>query len=192
MWSLSTAVVSQTDMKKIFSIPLIAMLAGCATSHTGLPTQADVDLNKYTGTWYEQARLPNSFQNDCAGGVQAEYVLQADETISVTNQCRTTDGSTKVAKAEGRLSKVADPRDPAKLEVRFAPKWTSWLPMVWGDYWILKLQGDYQYSLVGTPDRKYLWVLSRNKQADKAVVTELLDYAKTLDFPVDKVVVTPE
>jgi apolipoprotein D and lipocalin family protein len=97
-----------------------------------------------------------------------------------------------VAKAEGRLSKVADPRDPAKLEVRFAPKWTSWLPMVWGDSWILKLQGDYQYSLVGTPDRKYLWVLSRNKQADKAVVTELLDYAKTLDFPVDKVVVTPE
>ena len=102
-------------MKKIFAIPFVAILAGCATSNTNLPTQANVDLNKYTGTWYEQARLPNSFQNDCAGDVRADYALQTDETLSVTNQCRTKDGATKVAKAEGRLSKAADPRDTAKL-----------------------------------------------------------------------------
>lgn len=179
-------------MKKILAIPLIAMLSACATSNPGLPTQAGVDLGKYAGTWYEQARLPNSFQEDCAGDVQADYKLLANNTIGVTNQCRTKDGGTKVAEAEGRLSKASDPRDPAKLEVRFAPKWTSWLPMVWGDYWIIKLEGGYEYSLVGTPDRKYLWVLSRDKQADKAVVTRLLDYARTLDFPVDQILMTSQ
>lgn len=179
-------------MNKILAAPLIAILAGCATSTTSLPTQEDVDLNKYAGTWYEQARLPNRFQKDCVGDVQADYKLRPDKTISVTNQCRAKDGSTKAAEGEGRLSKAANPRDPAKLEVRFAPKWTSWLPIVWGDYWILRLQRDYQYSLVGTPDRKYLWVLSRDQQADKAVVTALLNYAKTLGFSVDQVVTTPE
>ncbi len=179
-------------MNKILAVPLVAMLAGCATSNTSLPTQAGVDLNKYAGTWYEQARLPNRFQKDCAGDVRADYELKSDNSISVTNQCRAKDGGTKVAKGEGRLSNAADPRDPAKLEVRFAPKWTSWLPMVWGDYWIMKLQGDYQYSLVGTPDRKYLWVLSRDQQADEAVVDALLEYASTHGFSVDKVKRTAE
>lgn len=179
-------------MTKLLSLLILAVLAGCATPDHALPTQSGVDLNKYAGTWYEQARLPNRFQDDCAGDVKAQYRLQPDNTISVTNQCRTKDGGIKVAEGEGRLSGAADPSDPAKLEVRFAPQWTSWLPMVWGDYWILRLHGDYQYSLVGTPDRKYLWVLSRDKVADKAVVTELLDYAGTLNFPVERVTTTPQ
>lgn len=170
----------------------MVIFAGCATSNTSLPTQADVDLNKYAGTWYEQARLPNRFQKDCAGDVQADYELIADNTLRVINQCRATDGSTKLAEGEGRLAKASEPRDPSQLEVRFAPKWTSWLPMVWGDYWIVKLEGDYQYSLVGTPDRKYLWVLSRDKQADDATVTELLDHAKSLGFPVDQAIRTTQ
>lgn len=177
-------------MKKLLAIPLAAMAAGCATSGAHLPTQSDVDLNKYMGTWHEQARLPNRFQKDCAGDVQADYTLSPDSTVNVTNQCRKQDGSTEAAAGEGRLSKASEPRDPAKLEVRFAPKWMSWLPMVWGDYWIMKLEGDYQYSLVGTPDRKYLWVLSRDKNPDEAVVTQLLDYARTQGFDTDSVIVT--
>ncbi|MCC2597484.1 lipocalin family protein [Pusillimonas sp. MFBS29] len=174
-------------MKKIFAIPLVAIFAGCATSNTNLPTQAGVDLGKYVGTWYEQARLPNRFQKDCASDVQADYKLNTDNTISVTNRCQTQGGGTEVAEGAGRLSNSVDPRDPAILQVRFAPKWTSWLPMVWGDYWILRLEGDYRYSLVGTPDRKYLWVLSRDKQADQTTVDALLEYAETLGFPVDEV-----
>lgn len=175
-------------MKASFVVPVIALLVGCATPQQELPTQSGVDLKEYVGMWYEQARLPNRFQKDCVGDVKAVYTLHPDNTIGVTNQCRTQDGSTKIAEAEGRLSKVADPRDPAKLEVRFAPEWTSWLPMVWGDYWIIKLSGDYQYSLVGTPDRKYLWVLARKQNADDAVVTELLDYAANFGFPTAEVI----
>lgn len=179
-------------MRKILVKSLVAGLAGCATSNRDLPTQAGVDLNKYAGTWHEQARLPNRFQNDCMGDVRAHYTLRPDGTIGVTNQCRAKDGSTKVAEGEGRLSKASEPRNPAILEVRFAPKWTSWLPMVWGDYWIMKLQDDYQYSLVGTPDRKYLWVLSRDKHADKARVSQLLDYAKGWGFDTGSAIMASE
>ncbi len=174
-------------MKRTLATSLFVLLSGCATTPSDMPTQQGVDLQRYAGTWYEQARLPNRFQDDCVDDVKADYVLQADKTITVTNRCRTKDGAAKVAQGEGRLSNASTPRDPSKLEVRFAPKWTSWLPMVWGDYWILRLEGDYQYSLVGTPDRKYLWVLSRDQNADDFVVNELLDYARTLDFPVEQV-----
>lgn len=174
-------------MKRTLAVSVFALLAACATPHKDLPTQQHVDLKKYAGTWYEQARLPNRFQDDCVGDVRADYALKSGNTISVTNQCRTAEGGLKVAEGEGRMSKAFTPADPSRLEVRFAPKWTSWLPAVWGDYWILRLEGDYQYSLVGTPDRKYLWVLSRDKEADDSVIDSLLDYAATLGFPVEEV-----
>lgn len=179
-------------MKKILlgagAIAVVAVLAGCASKPAALPTQTGVDLQKYTGVWHEQARLPNSFQKHCAGDVQAEYSLNTDGTLKVVNQCRESDGSMKRAEAVGRLAESGPQADPAKLEVRFAPAWTSWLPMVWGDYWILRLDGDYAYSLVGTPDRKYLWVLTRDKNADGQRVQALLDYAGTLGFPVEEVI----
>ncbi len=169
-------------------------LGGCAAprsaSEANLTTQQNVNLNRYAGVWYEQARLPNRFQSDCVGEVKAEYTLQDDDSIKVVNQCVKEDGSRKEAKAQGRLSKRFIPPDTARLEVRFAPRWLSWLPAVWGDYWIIKLEGDYQYSLVGTPDRKYLWVLSRAKNADPAIVNRLLDYAGTQGFPVQHVIKT--
>lgn len=184
-------------MKKRFAAPaavssalcaVALTLGGCTTPPRGLPVQADVDLSRYTGTWYEQARLPNTFQADCATDVMADYGLLPDGTLGITNQCRRSDGSTKIATAQGRVADSGEGRDPARLEVRFAPRWTSWLPMVWGDYWIIRLEDDYRYSLVGTPDRKYLWVLSRDRQADPAVVDELLQYAGTLGFPVEDVI----
>ncbi|RZT92284.1 apolipoprotein D and lipocalin family protein [Advenella incenata] len=174
-------------MKIIFYIAVVTALAGCASSDPVLPTQANIDVNKYTGTWYEQARLPNSFQRDCASDVQADYTLQPGNTIKVLNQCKQKDGSVKTAQAEGRLAVQSTAPDFSKLQVRFAPRWMSWLPMVWGDYWIMKIHGDYKYSLVGTPNRQFLWVLSREKQADQRVVNELLAYAANHGFAVQDV-----
>lgn len=180
----------------IVAIAAIAALSACAGNatkkHPPLPTQENVDLQRYAGIWYEQARLPNRFQKSCAADVQAEYSLLPNSTLRVINQCRTGEGDTKLAEGIGRLADDGADADPARLEVRFAPGWLSWLPPVWGDYWIIRLEADEQYSLVGTPDRNYLWVLSRERAADVSKIDALLDYARTLGFPVDEVIRTPQ
>lgn len=167
-------------------------LVGCSTPTPLLPVESNLDLEKYEGVWYEQALLPNRFQKECVSDVSAEYTKKDAKYLLVTNQCRLADGSMETAIGLGRLNTSFNPPNPAILEVRFAPDWLSWVPMIWGDYWIIKVQDDYQYSLVGTPNREYLWVLSRDKQADPETVKELLNYAKALDFDVSKVQFTQQ
>ena len=97
----------------------------------------------------------------CDGGI----LIEKDGGITVINKCKTSNGKIDEAKGEARIK---DKRTNAKLEVRFAPKVLSFIPNVWGDYWILDLGKNYDYALVGSPDRKYLWVLSRTPQIDSA------------------------
>lgn len=177
-------------MRKGILFGLLSLMAGCATQQADLAVQPDVDLKRYMGTWYEQARLPNKFQDRCVSDVRADYVLLADQRVGVTNQCKNQDGKIDQAQAIGRLNTSIQPPSTSILQVRFAPAWLSWLPAVWGDYWIMKIADDYQYSLVGTPNREYLWVLSREPQADKQRIQELLDYAQEQGFAVQKVLPT--
>ena len=121
-------------------------------------TVAAVDLDRYVGDWYEIARFPAWFQNKCVSDVVASYAKRPDGRLDVVNRCRQADGS--VDEARG-VARVVDTKTFAKLKVRFAPKVLSWLPFVWGDYWILGLADDYSWVVVGSPDRKYLWILAR-------------------------------
>lgn len=152
-------------------------------------TVQSVDLNKYAGTWYELARYPNKFQDQCLSDVTAEYVIEKDGDIKVINRCKTSGGETDEAKGEARIK---DKRTNAKLKVRFAPKFLSFIPQVWGDYWILDLGKDYDYALVGSPDRKYLWVLSRTKQIEDAKYQSIMQIAKDEGFNPDKLVKTEQ
>lgn len=174
------------------AIVMSGLLGACATHKNSLPTQENVDLEKYAGVWYEQALLPNRFQKKCVSDVSAEYLPLDTTRLQVINQCRNAAGSLSVAEGVARLNSSNRPTNPAVLQVRFAPAWLSWLPMVWGNYWIIKTVGEYEYSLVGSPDRKYLWVLSREKQADATVVSELLEYAGSLGFAIDEVKYTEQ
>ena len=158
---------------------------------TALPVVAPVDLQRYAGTWYEQARLPNRFQRDCTGQVSATYEVLPGGRVGVANRCAKADGSTELAQGVARLVPVEGQPGAGRLEVSFAPRWLSWVPLVWGDYWIMQLDADYQVALVGTPDRKYLWVLSRAPQIDPARVQVLLDYARATGFDTATVVRTP-
>ncbi len=179
----------------LLGVIAVTGLVACAakqsrTDYGELPVQEGVELSRYVGTWYEQARLPNSFQKSCDRNVQAHYTLLPENRVWVVNRCTTESGDIKSTEGVARLAEKPQPPNPARLEVRFAPEWTSWIPMVWGDYWIIRLDESYQYSLVGTPDRKYLWVLTRQKQADPAKIDELLEYARSLGFAVDEVIRT--
>jgi apolipoprotein D and lipocalin family protein len=153
-----------------------------------LPTQDWVDLASYAGRWYEIARLPNRFQEQCAGDVAANYTLRPDGRVAVVNECRRRDGQT--TRAEG-VARLADEQGPAsRLKVRFAPAWLSFLPFVWGDYWILELDPDYRHALVGDPSRKYLWILSRSPALDAATYESLAALADRLGFDTPRLVRT--
>ena len=118
-----------------------------------------LDLARYAGTWYEVARLPNRFQKSCAHSVVVRYTLRADGRVDVLNQCFRRDGS--VISAQGVARRASADLPASQLKVRFAPAFLSFLPMVWADYWVIDLGHDYGYAVVGGPDRKYLWILSR-------------------------------
>jgi apolipoprotein D and lipocalin family protein len=163
---------------------------GAPLMRAPLQVVAPVDLKRYAGLWHEQARLPNRFEKQCAGSVTAEYNLRDDGSVEVRNRCILADGSFDESVGSARVVPVAGQPGAGRLEVRFSPDWLAWLPMVWGDYWILKLDRDYQVALVGTPDRKYLWVLSRAPVLDELSLRAELDYARTLGFDVDNVVLT--
>jgi apolipoprotein D and lipocalin family protein len=128
-------------------------------------TVARVDLDRYLGDWFEIARYPNRFQKRCASDVRASYARRPDGRLDVVNRCRTGDGG--AIEASG-VARIEDPRTFARLKVRFAPAFLSFLPMVWGDYWILGLADDYSWAVVGSPDRQYLWILARTPALEPA------------------------
>jgi len=141
-------------------LPMLMLALSLAAGEETPPVKPvnSLDLGRYVGRWFEVSRYPNRFQNSCAGDVTATYERREDGRIRVVNRCRRADGS--FAEAEG-VARVVEGSGNARLKVRFAPSWLSVLPFVWGDYWVIGLADDYRWAVVGTPDRKYLWVLAR-------------------------------
>jgi apolipoprotein D and lipocalin family protein len=146
-----------------------------------------VDLDRYLGEWHEIARFPNRFQDQCVGDVVATYSRRSDGRIDVVNRCRLADGT--VNEAAG-VARVVDAATNGKLKVRFAPAWLSWLPKVWGDYWIIGLAGDYSWATIGSPDRKYLWILSRTRTLDAARLEAAREAARANGFDLGRLVMT--
>jgi apolipoprotein D and lipocalin family protein len=140
------------------SVVFVLSLAAAPQSNPVQPVDS-VDLDRYVGRWHEIARYPNRFQRQCTGDVTAMYERREDGRIRVVNRCRTADDGTD--EAEG-VARVVEGSGNARLKVRFAPSWLGFLPFVWGDYWVIGLAEDYRWAVVGTPDRKYLWILARD------------------------------
>jgi len=137
-----------------------------------------VELEKYLGKWYEIAHLPAKFQEGC-NETTATYTLLKDGSISVLNQA-IKNGKMKQAKGK---AKVVDKNSNAKLKVTFF--WPFY-----GDYWIIKLGNNYEYSVVGTPNRKYLWILSRTPQMDDNLYSQIIEYGKSKGFDANKLIKT--
>ncbi len=157
-----------------FSFLLLFAVGGIAQEKSKEPLEVvpEVDLNRYMGTWYEIARLPNWFQKKCASDVAATYTLNDDGTITVVNRCRKENG--EISEAEGRAKLARKDGPNSKLKVRFAPGFLSVFSFVWGDYWIILLAPDYSYAVIGDPARKYLWILSRTPQMDETLFRDIL------------------
>lgn len=154
------------------ALAALALFGGCASPQRPLATAGPVDLQRYYGTWYEIARLPNRFQSKCVSDVRAHYAPD-DGGISVVNSCRTRGG--QLEQAEGVAHLVAGSMG-SKLRVSFFRPF-------YGDYWILALDPDYRWVLVGEPARRYAWVLARTPELDEATRERLLAQADALGFP---------
>lgn len=159
------------------------------TSDSPVKTIAFLDVPRYLGTWYEIAKFPNWFQRKCVSNTKAVYTLKPDGNLKVLNSCRQADGDS--AEAEGTARQIGA-KDSPKLEVRFAPAWLSFLPMVWGNYWVIDLDGQYQLAAVSDPKREYLWILSRTPQIDSKAYEELLGRLQAQQFDIRKLELTPQ
>lgn len=152
---------------------VVAFVVAPRASASELPTVPFVDLDRYMGRWYSIASIPQWFERDCFAS-RADYSLRDDGKVTVVNSCNKGSINGPLDIANG-VARVVDTETNAQLAVSF-----FW-PFE-GDYWILALATDYSYALVGAPDRRSLWILSRAPILDEAVVTELLATATELGF----------
>ena len=171
-----------------------AVIIGCLVigACAGLAPKKDptvvssVDLSRYAGMWYEIARLPAWFQRHCVDS-QAIYTPRSDGKIGVHNRCLTDKGNTETADG---VATVVDAKTNARLNVVF----DHWFARLFGssnegNYWILDLDADYRAALVGTPDRRHLWILARSPRVDEATFQRLVSKGRALDYPIDELVV---
>ena len=165
----------------ILLMSLFSIFSGPAT--TGVKVVGYVDLKRYTGTWYEIARFPNSFERGLKC-VSATYALHDDGRITVLNKGHKIENPSTVKQSHG-VAWVPDKTYPAKLKVRFFWPFS-------GDYWILALDPSYRFVLVGDHSLKYLWVLSRTKKMEDADYRHLLEKAKENGFDTSKLMLVEQ
>ncbi|MFN0139138.1 MAG: lipocalin family protein [Pyrinomonadaceae bacterium] len=153
-------------------------------SPTELKTVNTVNIERYAGRWYEIAKYPNRFQKSCISDTTADYLLKSNGRIEVTNRCIKKDG--KINRAVGE-AKIVDKATNAKLKVRFAPGFLSFLPFVWGDYWIVELADDYSHVVVAEPGRDYFWILARKPEMDDKTYQAILTRAESMGLKPSRV-----
>jgi len=165
-------------MKRILTF-LCVIIPACGGSYAPLDTVNAVDLQRYAGTWYEIARLPNSFQKNCWNST-AEYQIINSETIRVINRCEEDSAGGEIDDVTGKAW-VVEGSNNAKLKVSF-----FW-PFK-GDYWILELDEDYQWVAVGTPSREYLWIMAREPRWDAVPLEDVKARLAAKGFDIDRLV----
>lgn len=167
----------------ILSFFAVMILAFATNDKNHLETVPQVDLNRYTGKWYEIASYYQQFQKNCVA-TSATYTLRVDGDIDVLNECRlkTFDGKLKVAKGKGV---VTDKDTNSKLKVSFF--WPFY-----GKYWIIELGENYEYAVISHPNREYLWILSRTPKMDPEILDGIRQRLEQKKFDLSKLNMTPQ
>lgn len=172
-------------MKKLFYCSIMLFI-GCSMANNVIPIHNFVS-KQYLGTWYEVARLPNSYEKHCVLPITATYSAIANESkqFVVVNQCNNHNGDTESSVG---AAYIIESENVGKLKVTFAPKLLRWLPFTHGDYWILGVDYD-KVAVVGTPNHKYLWILSRTATLESTVLQQAISLAHEQGFATDQLII---
>ena len=172
-----------TRLLAIATLPLAATVSVAAHGKENpVQTVKSVELERYVGKWFEIANYPMFFQRKCVGDTTAEYAALPDGKISVVNRCRNKGG--EIDQADGEAT-VVQGSGNAKLEVSFFKPFS-------GDYWVIGLDPQYRWAVVGSPNRKYLWILSRTPTLPAEQLKQALDAARAQGYTLEELRYTPQ
>jgi apolipoprotein D and lipocalin family protein len=170
----------------VVCMSLALLVGGSVAAEPPRPVER-VDLQRYVGRWYEIAAIPNFFQRNCARDTTADYALRDDGLVSVTNSC--VEASGRVEQAQG-VARIVDPATNARLEVSFVS--LLGVRLFWGDYWVIGLGEDYEYALIGTPSRRWGWILARDPHSSEAQIQSWLTELTGQGYKPEDFVRTPQ
>jgi apolipoprotein D and lipocalin family protein len=174
-------IMKRMTMKRLLLLPIILLtLVGCSRPYPPLATVTKVDIEKYLGTWYEIARYEHFFEKGCSN-VTATYTLKDNADIKVINRCSKDDA--RLTQAIG----VAHATDESNSKLK-----VSFFRPFYGDYWIIMLDEQYRYAVVGDPSREYLWILSRTPTLDTETTQMILERLPEMGYTADKLIWTPQ
>jgi len=166
------------------------MVLSAATAAPPVRPVPQLDLQRYAGTWFEIARLPNGLQERCVGDATATYWPVDAHTVRLVQRCRESGGQWSVMVGDA----VAEEGDAsgARLRLSYMPAWLRWWPQTSARHWVVLLDDDYRYAVVSDPARRSLWILARTPSLDRGTYAGIVDILRNLKYPVDRLVATPQ
>ncbi len=187
-WPSATDCSAMFLLRKHVVTLVLTMLSACVYGADVKPVEK-IDLDRYLGTWVEIASIPQFFQRKCVRDTRATYSAAEASLIRVENACTRDDGGRE--KVEGRARRV-DADSPAKLEVTFLELFGEYRFWISGGYWVIALDADYQWAVVGHPSRRFGWVLARDRRLSPIALAEIVGRIKSQGYDACEFVVTPQ
>lgn len=149
-----------------------------------------LDLERFAGLWHEIARLPTPSQHAGDRRITVTFAPQPETRLEITTRCEQADGTVRTTRIHARRRYPVE--EPGQFQRRTGPAWLATLPWAWSDYWILALDRDYRWLMLGDPDRRGLWVLSRDPTMERAVLETLKSKARSLGYDLAPLLVSGE
>jgi apolipoprotein D and lipocalin family protein len=174
-------------MKTLFVTLLLLVISCSTTKDPGQSTVDHVDLNRFMGNWYEIARLETPLQSEC-GSAKVTYKLEKKSEIEILHACHEKEKG-KTIHAKG-LARIDDKKTNAKWKVSYMPVFKKW-HVFSGSLWIVGLDPEYQYAILGHPTHKHLWILGRKSEISQEKYEELVTVARMKGYKTKELIRVP-
>ena len=162
---------------------MVLLALGQASRGQTVSAVPSLDLPKFTGNWYEIARLPTKRDKSCDHDSVVLIALgDKKDSLQLVIACQTKKGFTQVRNVDG---KPEDKTSDGKLKVTTIWPFTR-------KYWVLAVDPNYDWALVGSPNHKELWVLARALTMDAPLLATIEGKASAEGFDTGKLISTPQ